>query len=162
MWARLFINKDGYLKPFLAKLFANYYLPYLGAAIRLTEVSPDYRHIRVEMPLTFYNRNYVGTQFGGALYSMTDPIYMLMLMNILGRDYVVWDKAANIEFVSPGKSRVVADFNLTEDDIASVKKKTESGEKYFFEKEVLINDSEGSLVARVRKTVYIRKKQSKN
>lgn len=139
----------------------NFYLPYLGAGIRVKQISPDYRHVRVEMPLTFYNRNYVGTQFGGSLYAMTDPIYMLMFMNILGRDYIVWDKAADIDFVSPGKSRVSADFNLTSEEIELVKAKTAAGEKYFFEKDVLIHNSDGSLVAKIHKTVYIRHKAPK-
>ena len=81
----------------------NFYPPYLGAGVKVRHISSDFREVRVSMGLTWYNRNYVRTQFGGSLYSMTDPFYMLMLMENLGRDYVVWDKAAHIEFVSPGK-----------------------------------------------------------
>ena len=70
--------------------WVNLYPPYLGAAVRVTHISDDFRNVEVEMPLRFYNRNYVGTHFGGSLYSMCDPFYMLMLINILGPDYIVW------------------------------------------------------------------------
>jgi hypothetical protein len=82
----------------------NFYPPYLGAGVRVTHIADDFRHIEVEMPLRFYNRNYFGTHFGGSLYSMCDPFYVLMLANILGPDYIVWDKAANIRFKSPAKA----------------------------------------------------------
>ena len=82
------------------------YPPYLGAGISVQHMSADFRHVKVRMGLGWYNRNYVGTQFGGSLYSMVDPFYMLMLMENLGRDYIVWDKAASIDFVSPGKGPV--------------------------------------------------------
>src|SRR5689334_18498320 len=90
----------------------NFYSPYLGAGVRVTRVSEDFRQVDVEMPLRFYNRNYVGTHFGGSLYSMCDPFYMLMLIHILGPEYIVWDKAAAIRFKKPGKGVVKASFRL--------------------------------------------------
>ncbi|RMD74179.1 MAG: DUF4442 domain-containing protein, partial [Bacteroidetes bacterium] len=92
----------------------NLYPPFLGAGIRVRTISADYRRAVVEMPLRWYNRNYVGTHFGGSLYSMTDPLYMLMLMNVLGPDYIVWDQAATIVFRRPGRSTVRAEFELTD------------------------------------------------
>ena len=100
------------------------YGPFLGAGVRVEELSADFRRVRVSMGMHWYNRNYVGTHFGGSLYSMTDPFYMLMLMNNLGRDYVVWDKSASIDFVRPGKGRVFAEFELTEAMLDEVKAAT--------------------------------------
>ena len=140
-------------------LYTFLYPPFLGAGIRIKKVAPDYRYVRVEMPLTWYNRNYVGTQFGGSIYAMCDPIYMMMLIQTLGRDYIVWDKAANIEFLKPGRMRLRAEFRWTQDEIDQVKERTKGGEKYVFDKEVLIHDIEGLLVARVIKTLYVRKKR---
>lgn len=82
----------------LLRFAMNLYPPFLGAGIRVRHIAGDFREVRVRMGLNRLNRNYVGTQFGGSLYAMTDPFFMLMLMENLGRDYVVWDKAANIEF----------------------------------------------------------------
>ena len=82
----------------------NLWPPILGAGIRV-KWGPGNKAVDVEMKLRFWNRNYVGTHYGGSLYSMTDPFYMLMLMNNLGRDYIVWDKAASIRFRKPGKSQ---------------------------------------------------------
>lgn len=142
----------------LLRLGLNLYPPYLGAGIRVRQISPDFRHVRVSMGLSWYNRNYVRTQFGGSLYSMTDPFYMLMLMNLLGPDYIVWDKAASIDFVSPGKGAVFAEFKVDDALLADVRTRTADGEKYLPELTVEVRDSAGTLVATVHKTLYVRLK----
>lgn len=136
----------------------NLYPPYLGAGIRVRHISPDFRSVQVSMGLTWYNRNYVRTQFGGSLYSMTDPFYMLMLMENLGRDYVVWDKAAHIEFISPGKGTVYAEFAIDETILSDIRQHTAHGEKYLPKYKASVRDAHGTLVARVEKTLYIRRK----
>src|SRR5271169_6594091 len=99
----------------LFKFLSNIYIPYLGTGIVVKSVSPDYREIFVQMKLRWYNRNYVGTHFGGSLYAMTDPFFMLMLISILGEEFVVWDKSAHIDFIKPGKGTVTARFLITEE-----------------------------------------------
>ncbi|UXY53259.1 MULTISPECIES: DUF4442 domain-containing protein [Pseudomonas] len=136
----------------------NIYPPYLGAGVRVRQISADFRLVRVKLALGWYNRNYVGTQFGGSLYSMTDPFFMLMLMNLLGRDYIVWDKAASIDFVSPGKGPVYAEFRIDDALLARIRQHTADGEKYLPELHVDVRDGEGTLVARVHKTLYVRLK----
>ncbi|KJK15221.1 DUF4442 domain-containing protein [Pseudomonas sp. NPDC087612] len=136
----------------------NIYPPYLGAGIRVLSVSPDLRHIRVRMGLRWFNRNYVGTQFGGSLYSMVDPFYMLMLMELLGREYIVWDKAASIDFVSPGKGPVFADLRIDDALLDDIRQHTAGGKKYLPRLQVDIRDAAGELVARVDKTLYVRLK----
>ncbi|MCP3748498.1 DUF4442 domain-containing protein [Pseudomonas sp. SBB6] len=136
----------------------NLYPPYLGAGIRVLSVSPDLRHIRVRMGLRWFNRNYVGTQFGGSLYSMVDPFYMLMLMELLGREYIVWDKAASIDFVSPGKGPVFAELRIDDALLDDIRQHTAGGKKYLPRLQVDIRDAAGELVARVDKTLYVRLK----
>jgi len=87
------------------RAFMNVWPPFLGAGIRVTRLQPDWRAIDVEMKLRFWNANFVGTHYGGSLYSMTDPFYMLMLIENLGRDYIVWDKSASIRFPSRAKAK---------------------------------------------------------
>ena len=142
----------------LLRLGLNLYPPYLGAGIRVREISPDFRRVRVRMGLGWYNRNYVRTQFGGSLYSMTDPFFMLMLMQLLGRDYIVWDKAASIDFISPGKGPVHAEFRVDDELLAQIRQHTADGDKYLPELRVEVRDDEGTLVAIVHKTLYIRLK----
>ena len=137
----------------------NFYPPYLGAAVRITHIAEDFRRVEVEMPLRFYNRNYVGTHFGGSLYSMVDPFYMLMLINILGPDYIVWDKAANIRFKKPGKGVMKATFELTEDKIAEIRAAAETAPKLEPLFQVLVKDEEGDVVAEIDKLLYIKKKK---
>lgn len=136
----------------------NFYAPYLGAGVKLVHQSPDYRSLRVEMPLTFYNRNYVGTHFGGSLYSMIDPWYMLMLIKNLGKDYVVWDKAATIRFKKPGMSTVHADFLLEESTLNEIKEHLKTNPKMDKVFTVLIKDEKEELIAEVEKVIYIKKK----
>ena len=136
----------------------NFYPPYLGASVRVTHIAEDFRRIEVEMPLRFYNRNYVGTHFGGSLYSMCDPFYMLMLINILGPEYIVWDKAANIRFKKPGKGVMKAIFELTEEKIAEIRAAAETQSKVEPLFHVLVKDAEDNVVAEVDKLLYIKKK----
>lgn len=139
----------------------NLYPPFLGAGVRIQRISEDFREVDVAMGLNWFNRNYVGTQFGGSLYTMTDPFYMLMLMQCLGRDYIVWDQAASIEFVSPGKGRVWARFRLAEEEVQRLRAEAESGAPLRPVYQVEVRDEEDNLVARVQKTLYVRKKKSK-
>ncbi|MEJ5348896.1 MAG: DUF4442 domain-containing protein [Desulfosoma sp.] len=136
----------------------NLYPPYLGAGVRVRRVSQDFREIFVEMPLRFFNRNYVGTHFGGSLYAMVDPFYMLMLMKNLGPNYIVWDKAATIDFVKPGRGTVRAHFKLEEKVLEEIKEKVKDGGKYQPTFTVQVLDSQGDVVARVEKVLYVRKK----
>lgn len=138
--------------------FIRLYPPYLGAGVRVTHIAADFRRIEVEMPLRFYNRNYVGTHFGGSLYSMVDPFYMLMLINILGPDYIVWDKAATIRFKKPGKGVMKATFELTEEQIAKIRAAAETQPKVEPQFQVIIKDAEGNVVAEVDKLLYVKKK----
>lgn len=141
--------------------FIRLYPPYLGAGVRVTHIAEDFRRIEVEMPLRFYNRNYVGTHFGGSLYSMVDPFYMLMLINILGPDYIVWDKAANIRFKKPGKGVMKASFELMEEKIAEIRAAAETQPKVEPQFQVLIKDEDGNVVAEVDKLLYVKKKEKR-
>ncbi|MBF8744061.1 DUF4442 domain-containing protein [Pseudomonas putida] len=136
----------------------NLYPPYLGAGIRIQHIGADMRTARVRMKLTRWNRNYVGTQFGGSLYSMVDPFYMLLLMEQLGRDYIVWDKAASIDFIAPGKGPVYAEFQLDDALLDDIRQQTAHGKKHLPRLQVDIRDGAGELVARVDKTLYVRLK----
>lgn len=136
----------------------NFYPPYLGAGVRIQHIAGDFREVRVKMGLGWYNRNYVGTQFGGSLYSMTDPFFMLMVMENLGSDYIVWDKAASIDFIAPGKGPVYADFRIDEALLDEIRQHTAGGDKYLPQLHVDVHDGDGTLVARVHKTLYVRLK----
>ena len=142
----------------LRRLF-NIYPPFLFAGIRVPWVSDDFRHVRVELRAHWYNRNYVGTHFGGSLFSMTDPFWMIMLLRNIGPGYVVWDKAAEIDFISPGRGTVVAEFVLEPVVVAQIQAQAASGEKVLHWFEVEVRNSANEPVARVRKQVYVRRKR---
>jgi hypothetical protein len=134
------------------------YAPYLGAGVRVTHIADDFLTVHVEMPLRFYNRNYVGTHFGGSLYSMCDPFYMLMLINILGPEYIVWDKSAAIRFKRPGKGTVKAVFEIPAERVAEIKAAADSMGKVEPQFQVLVMDEEGQIVAEIDKLLYVRRK----
>lgn len=137
----------------------NLYPPYLGAGIRVKRLQPDWRAIDVEMKLRFWNANYVGTHFGGSLYSMTDPFYMLMLIENLGPAYIVWDKAASVRFRRPGKGKVSASFRLSEEQIEGIRQRLNTQEKVEPRFVVEVKDDSGAVVAEVEKVLYVRRKE---
>lgn len=144
--------------PAALKLLFNMYPPYLMTGIRVREVARDWRRVVVSMGLHWYNRNYFGTHFGASLYAMTDPFYVIMLSRNLGPDYVVWDRSAHIDFIRPGRGRVTAVFELTPAMIAAVLGATANGEKHQPTWPVEVRDEAGEVVARVLKTLYVRRK----
>ncbi len=138
--------------------FMNFYPPFIGAGVRIRHISKDFRQIDVEMKLRFWNRNYVKTHFGGSLYSMCDPFYMLMLIQNLGKDYIIWDKAASIKFIKPGRGNVKARFLLTEEVINNIKKELEEKGKIEPVFEVQVLDDNLQLICEIKKVIYIKKK----
>ncbi|MFT7261694.1 MAG: hypothetical protein ACI9MS_003572 [Glaciecola sp.] len=137
----------------------NIYGPYFGAGVKVTHINKDFRQANVSLALRWYNRNYVGVHFGGSLYSMIDPFYMLLLMNNLGKDYIVWDKSAEIEFIKPGTGTVSASFIVTDEMLDEIIQKTANGEKFLPTYPVTIIDENGDVVAKANKTLYIRRKK---
>lgn len=136
----------------------NLYRPFLGAGIRITRVSKDFREIDVQLRKQPGNGNAFGTHFGGSLYAMVDPFYVLMFVAILGPGYVVWDKSAKVDFLRPGKGTVTARFRLSEADIRAAREATSAGAKYLPVFEVVVLDASGEPVARIEKELYIRRK----
>jgi hypothetical protein len=103
----------------------------------------------------------VGTHFGGSLYSMVDPFYMLMLINILGPDYIVWDKAAAIRFKRPGKGVMKASFHLSEEKIAEIRAAADTQPKVEPQFQVVVKDLDGNVVAEVDKLLYVKKRDKR-
>ena len=146
------------MKPSTLRHGLNLWPPFLFTGIHVTAVGADWRSARVELRLRPWNRNYVGTQFGGSLFAMTDPFRMIPVLRCLGPDYIVWDQAGEIDFVKPGRGTVWASFTIDEATVDEIRAATAGGGKYlhWFENEVL--DADGQRVARVRKQVYVRRK----
>ncbi|MDT0265979.1 DUF4442 domain-containing protein [Streptomyces sp. DSM 44915] len=135
--------------------------PFRAAGVRVQYIAPDWSAARVRMRLGRLNRNYFGTQFGGSLYSMCDPFWALLVLNRLGPGYVVWDKAAEIEYVSPGRSDVFVEFVLTEERVAEIREATADGAKALPWFDCVVRAADGSVVALVRKQLYVRRKREK-
>lgn len=136
----------------------SFYPPFLGAGIGISKVSDDLHTIEVQMKLHWWNRNVVGTHFGGSLYTMCDPFYMLILLDKLGKEYIIWDKAASIRFKKPSRSTVRAQFRISPQQIQEIRSEVDRmGRKdYTFSTQVI--SEEGEVIAEVEKLVYIRRK----
>ncbi|MEE8137377.1 MAG: DUF4442 domain-containing protein [Thermoanaerobaculia bacterium] len=134
------------------------YPPYIGAGIRVRR--PELDSFRVEMKLRWFNRNAVGTHFGGSLYSMCDPHFMLILIAKLGPGYIVWDKAASIRLRRPGRGKVSSEFRIPDEEVEEIRKQADRGETVEPRFEVKVVDEEGELVARVEKLLYVRKREA--
>lgn len=144
------------LTPHLFKLRINTYPPYVGAGIKVDHIDLDQGLCVASLNLNVLNKNAVGTQFGGSLYAMVDPFYMLILMHQLGSSYVVWDKSAQIDFLAPGTSRVTATMKIPSSEIATIQELAKHGDAVFREYETEIIDDKQQVVATVKKTVYVR------
>ena len=138
----------------------NLWPPFLGARIRVKHIAPDMKAIDVEMKLRWWNANYVGTHFGGSLFAMTDAFYMLMLMANLGREYIVWDKAASIRYRSPGRGTVRAEFRLNDAQLEDIREKLKMLPKYEPTFKVEVKDEQGMVIAEVEKLLHVRRKDS--
>ncbi|HEV2112186.1 MAG TPA: DUF4442 domain-containing protein [Gammaproteobacteria bacterium] len=139
----------------------NFWPPFLASGITVTRVTEDFREAEVVLKQHWYNVNYVGVHFGGSLFAMTDACYMVMLMNVMGKDYYVWDRSASIDYLKPGRGTVTARFRIDDAAVADILAKTAGGEKYFPQFTVEITDAAGEVVARVQKTLYVRRKPPK-
>ena len=142
------------------KLMFNLWPPLMGAGIRITRIQPDWKEVDVEMKLRRWNANYVGTHYGGSLYSITDPFYMVMFIEILGRDYIVWDKSASIRFRRPGRGTVFAQFRITDEQIAEIRGALKTVEKIDREFSVDVKSGDGEVIAEVKKLLQFRKKKA--
>jgi acyl-coenzyme A thioesterase PaaI-like protein len=140
------------------RLRMNLYPPYLGAGIRVTRITKDFREIDVQLRRQPGNANAFGTHFGGSLYAMVDPFYCLQFFACLGPGYVVWDKSATIDFLRPGTGTVTAKFRITDADLEAAKAATATGAKHLPVFEVEVVDDKGERVARISKQLYIRRK----
>jgi acyl-coenzyme A thioesterase PaaI-like protein len=138
----------------------NFWPPFLGAGIRISHIASDMKSVDVRMKLHFWNANYVGTHFGGSLFAMTDAFYMLMLMANLGREYIVWDKAATIRYRKPGKGTVRAEFRLSDSQIEDVREKLKTLPKYEPVFTVEVKDEAGGVIAEVEKVIHVRRKEA--
>jgi acyl-coenzyme A thioesterase PaaI-like protein len=151
--SRLRLGADG-----MRRLF-NLWPPFRGMGVKVVELDPDYRHATVELRMKLLNRNYVGTHFGGSLFAMADPWFMILMMHRLGEDYVVWDKAGTVRFLKPARGTVKARFEMPEERVAEAREKTAGGGKHEPVFMAAIVDEQGVTVAEVEKTLHIRRKK---
>jgi hypothetical protein len=145
-----------------ARMLLNLWPPFLGAGIRIKRLASDWKEIDVEMKLRWWNANYVGTHYGGSLYSMTDPFFMVMLIENLGKDYIVWDKSATIRFKKPGRGTVFASFRLSDEQIQEIKDALKTQDKIERVFRVEVKDEAGSVIAEVEKLLHVRVNKDKH
>lgn len=150
--------KDYFFRnPILFRLIMNLWPPFLFAGIRVVSISPDYRYAKVDLKWRPWTRNINNAQYGGSLFSMTDPMFALLLFGCLGWDrYLIWDKFADIDFIAPGKGRLSAEFHIEDHDLHQIRSATANGDKSFPEFVAYVRDEQGELVCKVRRVLYVR------
>jgi acyl-coenzyme A thioesterase PaaI-like protein len=146
------------VKPGLFRRLLNLWPPFLGAGVKVTHIADDWQTCDVQMKLRKWNKNYVGTHYGGSIFSMTDPFFAMIVIKNLGKDYIVWDKASEIKFKKPGKGTISAHFNISAEKLKELKDLADSNPKVEPTFIVEVKDEKGDVVAEVSKTLYIRRK----
>ena len=131
---------------------------YRGTGGRPTYIAPDWSEVRLELPLSWRTRNYVGTIFGGSIYGAVDPIYMIMLIKRLGPEYAVWDRAATIQFKKPGRETLLARFSVTDEELAAIRTALETQHSLDRTYVVDLVDRSGTVCATIEKVIYIRRR----
>lgn len=148
-------NKKENTKAKIFKLVFNLFPSYRRSGGRVCFLSSDWKEIHVKLGLNWSTRNYVGTVFGGSIYGSIDPIFMFQLINILGKNYVVWDKSASIKFIRPIKKTVYAQFLISEDLIHEIETTVKNEKKHIIHLPVTYVDENGIVHAEASKTIYI-------
>jgi len=136
----------------------NWYPPFLGMSIRVQSYSDDFTRFDVTLRARWYNRNLFGTHFGGSLYSMSDPFFVFIVAMNLGKNYIVWDKSAAIDFLKPAKGTILGVFEIKQDRLDEIRSEVDEQGKNTYDFETNLLDESGQVVARVRKEVYVRAK----
>jgi len=142
----------------LFRWYFNFFPAYRGTGGWVTYISSDWKEVRVRLPLNWMTRNYVGTIYGGSIYGAADPMYMIMLIKILGPEYIVWDKAASIQFKKPGKTTLYTTFRISDAEIERIRTMLESQASIDCHYEVNWIDQAGVVHACLEKTIYIKRK----
>lgn len=152
------LKQWAFAKPERFRRLMNLWPPFLFAGIYIQELAPDFTYCKVKLRAWVATRNINGSQFGGNLFAMTDPVYPLMLLGVFGEKYFVWDKEATIEFVKPAYKAVYFECRLSQERIAQIKAACADGEKHFPVLENNIVDEHGNIISKVKRTLYIRLK----
>ena len=142
----------------MTRLGFNFFPAYRRSGARLTYIAPDESEVHVQLPLNWTTRNYVGTIFGGSIYAAVDPIYMVMLLRRLGKGYIIWDKAASIRYLKPGKTTLYARFVINDAEVTDIRSRLEKAHSLEKTYTVHLTDAEGEVHATVEKVLYLRKK----
>lgn len=143
----------------LIKVLFNLFPMYRRTGGRLIEVSDDLTYVKIKLPLNYKTKNYVGTIYGGHMYSCVDGIYMVQLIDILGKSYVVWDKSASIRFRRPGNKTLFAEFKITDELLEQIKNEINQYQEKDFILRVDLTDIEGNVYAEIEKVIYIASKE---
>lgn len=147
------------LGPRLFRLAVNLYPLYLFTRTRVKYVAPDWKEMVVTLSKSLVTRNYVGTTFGGSMYSAADPFFMLMLIKILGiKDYLIWHKGAKIDYKKPARSKLTYHFVITDEDLERIHREIAEKGKSLPEFQVNGVDKEGEICVTVKNLLYVRKK----
>lgn len=137
----------------------NFWPPFWGSGISIVKISKDYRYVKARLKKRPWTANYVGTQYGGSIYSMTDPFYMVMLLMNLGRDFIIWDKSASIRFLKPGKTDLFGEFILTQDILDFIKKSAMQNGKFEWTVTIKVKDKNDVVCAEVEKILWVKYKK---
>ncbi|MBU6451720.1 MAG: DUF4442 domain-containing protein [Cyanobacteria bacterium REEB67] len=143
------------------RFFFNFFPCYIASGAKVKYIASDYRQVKIELGLNWLTRNYVGTIFGGSMFAATDPMFMIMLIKILGKEYIVWDKAGSIKFLKPGKEKLFATFIVSDEDLADIEEKLATNDKTEKTFRVDLVDSKGVACAAAERLIYIRRKTVK-
>ncbi|MEW8030135.1 MAG: DUF4442 domain-containing protein [Candidatus Thiodiazotropha sp.] len=148
-------------KHILFKYGFNFSPMYRRSTAKITYVSKDLLNVKIKLPISYKNKNYIGSIFGGSLFSSVDPIPMVQLINLLEHKYIIWDKSAQIIFNIPARDDLYAEFTFNEEELNQIREQVEKdNETVIVKTTCLTNKDQTKVFCEVRKTIYISKKSN--
>jgi len=147
------------LKSRVTRILFNYVPMFWATGAKVTYLADDFKEMHLKLPLSWRTRNYVGTIFGGSMFSATDIMYFLLVRKNLGEDYIVWDKASCIRFKKPGTETLYTKAVISDEEIEIIKTELLNTDKidrvYYLD----LIDEAGIICASIEKTIHIQNKQ---
>jgi hypothetical protein len=141
------------------KWIMRFYPPLFFQRIWVVRFSPDFKHVKVKIRKSFWNRNYNNSIFGGTIFSAADPFYPVMFYQIFTvKGYAIraWSKSSEIQYIKPGYFNLNFSIDIDESELIEAEEILKTSGKYAKLQPIEIFDINGLNVASVKVEVYMR------
>ncbi|WP_207425313.1 DUF4442 domain-containing protein [Pedobacter sp. SYSU D00535] len=135
------------------------YPPLLLQRVWVKKIDKGFCGASVKIFRSILNINYNRSIFGGTIFSGADPVYPVLLYQLLrrkGLNCIIWVKKSEVNFLKPGNSNLTFDVAIPEEDLDRLIKELLDLGKVVQPFEIEMFDREQRLCVTIRVEIYIR------